>query len=287
MNQITITTTEFPIMESCNFGIAQEDFFHVDRIAAFHVCILVTKGVIYVTETAEDGSGEKDYEIHEGDFLFLKSGYRHFGKKAIQKGTQWYYIHFRTNDNTQLPPADFDNIPLPSSELLRYSLLLPKLLSGTLGSSIEKKLHELVAYFHSTLPDRKLRLNAMLYDFLLETDKYVRTSQNHNTLSDKIALYLEEHTAKPFSAAKLEKHFFLSYKHMAAVFKREKQTTMQQYHTVLRMRKACTLLQTTTLSVGEISSRLGYQDMLYFSKCFHAHTGISPTGYRKQLPMLY
>ncbi len=287
MNRVTITTTEFPIMEWCNFCIAQEDFYHIDRIAPYHVCILVTKGTIYVTEVTTDGLKETDYEIKEGDFLFLKSGYRHFGKRTIQKGTQWYYIHFRTKENTTLPLAEFDSIPLTSSEPLCYRLPLPKLLTGTFGSPIEKKLRNLVSYFHSTLPDRKLRLNAMLYDFLLEANEYVRTMQCHNRLSDKIALYLEEHAKEPFSASKMEKHFFLSYKHMAAVFKREKQTTMQQYHTALRIHHACTLLQTTMLSVGEISSLLGYQDMLYFSRCFHAYTGISPTGYRKQLPMLY
>lgn len=287
MNQVSVTTIEFPVMEWCNFCIAQESFYHIDRIAPYHVCILVTKGTIYVTEMSQDGASEIDYEIKEGDFLFLKSGCRHFGKKEIQKGTQWYYIHFRTNEQSHLPITDLGELPEIISEPIRYRFLLPKMLTDISGTSVEKKLRDLVAYFHSTQPDRKFRLNALLYDFLLETNEYANAKQIHSSLADKIALYLEEHITVPFSSKSLEKHFFLSYKHMAAVFKRERQTTMQQYHTALRMRHACTLLQTTMLSIGEISTMLGYQDMLYFSRCFHEYTGMSPTGYRKQLPMLY
>ena len=93
--------------------------------------------------------------------------------------------------------------------------------------------------------------------------------------------------AEPFSAGKLEKHFFLSYKHMAAVFKKEKQLTLQQYHNKVRMTEACRLLKSTLLPVGEISKELGYPDMLYFSRCFHRFAGMSPTQYRKSVPSFY
>lgn len=70
---------------------------------------------------------------------------------------------------------------------------------------------------------------------------------------------------------------------MAAVFKREKRVTMQQFHTGVRMENACKLLRSTLLPVGEIGHRVGYADMLYFSRCFHAVMGMNPTEYRKLL----
>lgn len=287
MNEITISTTVFPVLRGCNFLIANEAFFHVDRTAPFHVLILVTKGTIYVTEENESGKEETDYEIKEGELLFLKSGIRHYGKRPIAKGTSWYYVHFQIEDQTSFPLPAADSTPMPQEELCAFRLPLPKKLSLLSGSSIEKKLHDFITYFHSTAPDRRLRLNAMLYELLCEAALYEQTLTCHASLSDKIALYLEAHANEPFSSAKLEKHFFLSYKHMAAVFKKEKQLTMQQYHTSLRMHTACRLLQTTTLSIGEISAETGYQDMLYFSRCFHAYTGASPSEYRKRLPLLY
>ena len=34
----------------------------------------------------------------------------------------------------------------------------------------------------------------------------------------------------------------------------------------------------------EISEQVGYQDMLYFSRCFHNTYGMSPTEYRRSVP---
>ena len=63
--------------------------------------------------------------------------------------------------------------------------------------------------------------------------------------------------------------------------------SMGQYHNNLRIKKACMLLQSTLLSVGEIANRLGFSDVLYFSKKFHVYSGLSPSDYRKQAQMRY
>ena len=68
---------------------------------------------------------------------------------------------------------------------------------------------------------------------------------------------------------------------MAAVFKRERGETMQQYHTRLRMNTACYLLKSTLMSVREIAAETGYSDALYFSRCFRAAKGMSPTEFRR------
>lgn len=58
---------------------------------------------------------------------------------------------------------------------------------------------------------------------------------------------------------------------------------MGQYHNAARMKRACHLLRSTLMSVGETADSLGFSDMLYFSKKFRAYTGVSPTDYRKQI----
>ncbi len=54
------------------------------------------------------------------------------------------------------------------------------------------------------------------------------------------------------------------------------------YRDQLLIRQACTLLDSTALSVGEIAATLGVQDALYFSKKFKKHVGISPSQYRER-----
>ena len=108
--------------------------------------------------------------------------------------------------------------------------------------------------------------------------KYMENKES--VLSERVCLWLDKHCGEPFSAEKLEREFFLSYKRLAAVFKRDKGVTMQQYHTERRMTIACYLLQSTLMPIGEIAGRLGYDDPLYFSKCFHSAYGVSPRSYR-------
>jgi AraC-like DNA-binding protein len=51
---------------------------------------------------------------------------------------------------------------------------------------------------------------------------------------------------------------------------------------VVRMKKAMELLQTGQLTVSEISYKVGITDPFYFSRCFKAQFGHSPSAYLKK-----
>ena len=57
---------------------------------------------------------------------------------------------------------------------------------------------------------------------------------------------------------------------------------MFEYLTLLRIQRAKELLQETKLPLYEISTRVGYESDLAFTKTFKKHTGTTPTRYRKQ-----
>ena len=55
-----------------------------------------------------------------------------------------------------------------------------------------------------------------------------------------------------------------------------------EYLRVVRMKKAAELFQTEiNLTVAEVSYKVGINDPLYFSKCFKAHFGVSPSVYQR------
>lgn len=56
--------------------------------------------------------------------------------------------------------------------------------------------------------------------------------------------------------------------------------TYSQYVTNLRIEKATTLLQTTDMSLTEISEAVGFNDYFYFIKKFKKETGITPGAFR-------
>lgn len=285
MNEILLTNSALPVTCGCDFCVAAEPFFHADRTVDFNVLIYVTSGEIFVTEESEGLNGvpvQTDYRVLPNQLLFLKSGVRHFGKRACPKGTSWFFIHFKTEEKPAAPLNGFSE-PLQQYEPAEFSAILPKMLES---ESIEPKLRELVEFFRSgelNQNQQRVRweINARVFAFL--SDLIVPTAQkNPPTKADEISSFLQKNINKPFSAEELEKNLFLSYKYMAALFKREKGVTMQQFHSRLRMEEAQRLLRSTALSVGEISERLGFSDMLYFSRCFHNFCGEAPTAYRRR-----
>ena len=55
-----------------------------------------------------------------------------------------------------------------------------------------------------------------------------------------------------------------------------------EYLRVVRMKKAAELFLTErNLTVAEVSYKVGINDPLYFSKCFKAQFGVSPSAYQK------
>lgn len=285
MNEVIFSNTSMPIVSSCDYLAAAEPFFHADRITDFHVMIYVTDGCIYVTEDTTD------YALHPGDLFFLKSGIRHFGQTRIARGTRWHYIHFYLNEALESTDKKIIHTTGSTQHLSEncytsIQISLPKLLTGLTNSELEAQIIAFTEAFHTNSVLQQFNLHQHFFGLLTQIAYYDNSLPHPLSLAERIAAYLNTHYEEPFSAAGLEQEFFLSYKHMAAVFKKEKQLTMQQYHTQIRMNIACKLLRSTLLPIGEISQRVGYSDMLYFSRCFHSVMGMSPTEYRKQ-PHLY
>lgn len=282
MNEIVIDTCTLPNVISGAYEVASAPFIHADRTIDFHVLIYVTEGYICVTEN------EQDYTIQKGELFFLKSGLHHYGKIEIPQGTAWYYIHFCTSPvSSAYPHFQITNEPgnqgfFPAS--YAYTLTLPKHSYVPQDSALAKMIISFIRYLNSTDPLRRWNLNQKLFQLLSECAfiSFVEVPKEES-LTDQICRFLSDHVQEPFKASALETHFHLSYKHLASCFKKATNTTIQAYHTRLKMNLACTLLRSTLLPIKEISLRLGYQDMLYFSRVFHAQVGVSPSAYRKRI----
>lgn len=275
MNEIIIANNSLPQLCGCGLFAASESFIHTDRVPDFCVLIYVIDGCIYVTE------GDTDYEVNAGELLILKSGVHHFGKKKIQKGTKWIFVHFRISADCNASPFYPDASPLGAYDSTAESILtLPKFLDSV-SARFEKELKTFIEYAQSDDAYKKWFINQRLFLLLSSLAVSTQGFSNNLTLSDRICRYLSDNIGVPFNSENIEKRFYLSYKYMSHLFKKEKGVTMQQYHNSVRMDEACRLLCSTLMSIGEIADKLGFSDVLYFSRCFRNYTGKSPSAYRK------
>ncbi len=289
-HQISYRISELPLVTLADMRTVNTAFKHIDRTALFHVILYVLKGELPIIE---DGT---EYILGEGSLLFLKNHTRHWGEKLIMPGTSFIYVHFG------LPPVDaeiYDNQPVneftPQISLEQYRMrpreyrrtmiTLPKRIDNLLGSNIEFKLQELATCYNSDDPFRKLRINSMLSDILVDCYKlqYKTPTTVNDMRVDEIVSFLRQHRDEPFRSQGVEEHMKLSYKYLEEGFKKKTGMTIQQYHTALRIREAEHLLGSTTHTISEISEQLGYPDPLYFSNVFKKHTGYSPRAYRNSI----
>lgn len=74
----------------------------------------------------------------------------------------------------------------------------------------------------------------------------------------------------------------ISRSHLHRLFTKEYDISVGRYINMLQMNRASLLLTTTTLSIGEISNSVGYENQLYFSNVFKKQFGCSPSLFRQK-----
>ncbi|WP_312642665.1 response regulator [Hydrogenoanaerobacterium sp.] len=113
----------------------------------------------------------------------------------------------------------------------------------------------------------------------------MRETQDASSASSfmKIIKYLNENYEKDISLKKLSELFHMNSSYVSQLVKNETGLTYSQYLTELRIGKAKQLLQTTNLSLNEISEAVGFNDYFYFIKKFKKVVGVTPGRFNGSL----
>lgn len=70
--------------------------------------------------------------------------------------------------------------------------------------------------------------------------------------------------------------------YLTTIFKKQLNISPQEYLVSYRLKKAAELIRTTNMSIQDISTSIGYENALTFSKMFKQIYGLSPRNYRNQ-----
>ena len=90
----------------------------------------------------------------------------------------------------------------------------------------------------------------------------------------------EQNLMLPLSVEDMAGYVHLSRSRAIHLFKEVYGITPYHYYLTQKGELACTLLKCTTLSIQEISDRLGFSDYHHFSGFFRKWYGVSPSQYR-------
>lgn len=98
----------------------------------------------------------------------------------------------------------------------------------------------------------------------------------------EITEYIKNNYNQKLMINSLAQKFFLNPSYLSNLFKIETGKSFTSYLVEFRLKKAIELLETTDLSLYEISTMVGYEDYFHFSKLFKKHMNTSPGNYRKE-----
>lgn len=219
------------------------------------------------------GEDEEETIIPAGNFVLFYpkeyQNYTYYGKDH----TEVYWIHFSgTNVKNVLREYNIDS----SARIFRTGtqLVYPEIFKNIINEIQQRKTgFELIikAYLEQLLVLISRNSENVENSSKTYIEKEVNIAQEYFSKNYSNEINIDEYaTSRGMSIS----WFIRSFKDITGV-------TPLQYILSQRIINAQILLESTDYSVGEISSIVGYENQLYFSRLFTKQKGVSPREYRK------
>lgn len=267
-----------------------------EEIARNDTRLLVSAVGHYITDdigiVTERPSGRSDYQllyiargklrvilcgsekiIKKGTMLLFRPGETQTYYSPDGEQTETYWVHFTGCDVESI----LDSYGLVRGENLFFA-----------GTAPDYKwlYSQMIRELQLRRKDYDKLLSIMLCHVLLMLGRHIAEGMNNDgDLIDEMESaihYFNENYNKDISIDEYAKKRHMSTCWFIRSFRRLTKKTPMKYIMELRLANAMTLLENTSYSVNRISSLVGYDNALYFSRLFKKQTGISPTEYRKK-----
>ena len=186
-----------------------------------------------------------------------------------------YWVHFTGSDVKNI--LRHYDIPLDKNVIYSGS-------SATYAYLFKEMIHELQTCRtgFEELTEMYLRQVFLLIQRSWEERKPTVSSYLQEEI-DYARRYFNEHYNEDISIEEYAQSRGMSVSWFLRNFKQMTMKSPMQYILAIRINNAVSLLETTDYNVTEISTLVGYDNPLYFSRIFKKQKGVSPSDYRKQL----
>lgn len=122
----------------------------------------------------------------------------------------------------------------------------------------------------------------MLLDFTRRMAALRKQQDIYSLPVQKTMDYVSLHFHEKITVGQLAKHAHVSASHLSRIFKKETNTSIQNFIRDVRVNEAKELLLTTDYTFSTISSMLSFSSQSYFISVFKAQTGRTPGEYRRR-----
>lgn len=217
--------------------------------------------------------GERNYLSTHQVFIIPEKEPHTYGS-VLHDPWSIYWIHFKGNNVNMFNAIIGKTVPLSDSSASRYRdrfLLFDSIFENLeMGYSTDnlEYISFCLMYFLASikyLPQYREVKNIKVEDVIHKSIHFMKDNlENKITLND-IAGFAG------YSASRL-----------IALFTQKTSYAPMEYYNQLRIQKACSYLQFSSLQIKEIAFRLGFYDPFHFSKTFLKEMEITPKEYRRR-----
>lgn len=233
-----------------------------------YILIYCIKGKGWISE------GGNKYAVKENQYFVIPPDVAH--SYASDSTDPWsiYWVHFAgelaayfydtIGSAKTISPSNLDRIED------RIQLFLEVIRNLEMGYGMENLQYANVCLLH------------FLSSFkFLSQFRQIRRIDDEDTVANSIS-FMKKNLDERHSLESLASISGLSVSQYSLLFRKKTGRSPMDYFTNLRMQGACRLLDNSTLRIGEIARRVGYNDPFHFSRIFKQVMGLSPLHYRKQ-----
>lgn len=136
---------------------------------------------------------------------------------------------------------------------------------------------------HCLLTEIIIRLLQGIYTAPTTQPSSVIRQNYQDELFDRILEYVHSKLYEPLSVADICQQFSISRSTLQLLFKNTVNQSPKKYISDMKLEKSCQMLRENKYTISEISLKLGYSSIHYFSNAFNQKYHISPSEYAKRM----
>ncbi|UOD78370.1 AraC family transcriptional regulator [Lentilactobacillus kefiri] len=256
----------------------------------FFVMMFMKRGKLYI---AED---DKKYTVSAGEMFILQPQHHHYSWKPMDETTEYYWIHFTTTGSYVQAAEPKQVRPVISVPAIHYytstiTLFLRKQQTIPNEDTVISMMNKIFANSrksnenHSDTTQNSIefwKAQQLFLDLLQLVQVQTPQESPMVMVANKIQRYIEDHFDEKITYEELGKEFHIHPNSVSSYMKKTFGITPNNLLTKYRLEEATKYLLLTSDQISTIATKVGYQNVYYFSMAFKKGYGMSPSEYRKK-----
>ena len=217
------------------------------------------------------------YEVTKGQMLIVSANTMHAFMEVEKDSVIWVAKVYPKNILSSLNNRE------DVSGVYRNTLLLKA--TDRMRTVFEELIHADYGKFNGCYAGIKiseLTIEIMCNKSSIKQHIPIRTVENSETIY-KMQEFIEENRFKDITLTMVAEHMGFSTAYCSKYIKKKTNLNFLDYVNAIHLREAEELLQTSDISITDVSYAAGFKSVQCFNRTFKKYRGMTPTEYRKAL----